>query len=112
MKKSKPKWFSAEQRSKKEYPLMPAVLTLYRITNSKSFTKATGVKYSNFLLDFGSKEIRNYIREDQWEKVCNQCYQKVRKSPDFQKKLVREFQKRVPIFLEFCEKIFKGLNNE
>lgn len=110
MTKSKPKWFPAEQRgSSKDFPLMPATLTLYRITTSSAFRKAIGVKWSaSFVLDMGLDSMKNYVREDQWNDICNKCYIKVKKNPFFQEKLVREFAKRAPNFLNFCESIYKS----
>lgn len=114
MAKSKPKWFPAEQRgSSKDFPLMPASLTLYRITTSSAFKKAIGVRWStSFVLDMGLNAMKNYVREDQWNDICNKCYTKVRKNPYFQEKLVKEFVKRVPKFLNFCESIYKNALKE
>lgn len=107
--RNKPKWFPAEQRGgRKELPLMPAALTLYKITASKIFTKATGVKFGDFLLDLSLNGMRNYVRADQWNQLCGQCYGKVKKDPDFQKKLVGKFNKKVPGFLKFCKKTYKS----
>jgi len=107
-KKSKPKWLPIEQRgSSKDFPLMPALLTLYKIVTSKAPTKATGVRADSFLIDFSLKGCRNYVQEDKWKRFCNQCYQKVRKNPKVQKNFVWEFKKKVPKFLGFCQKVYK-----
>jgi phosphohistidine swiveling domain-containing protein len=110
MTKSKTKWFPVEQRgSSKDFPLMPATLTLYRITTSSAFKKATGIKWrAGFILDMGLNAMKNYVREDQWNDVCNKCYIKVKKNPFFQKKLIKEFVKRTPNFLAFCKHIYKS----
>ena len=106
----KTKWFPAEQRGNgKDFPLMPAVLTLYRISTSQKFEKAIGIKWGvSFLLEMGPNTIRNYVREDHWKEALNQCYLKLKKNPDFQKKLVGEFVKRAPKFLKFCQGVRKS----
>lgn len=105
-KEIKQKWIPVEQRGG-GIPMMPAVLTLFKITTSKLFTKATSVKYSDFLLDLSEGAEKTYVREDQWNKACNQCYKKVREGPSFQGRLVKEFIKRVPSFLKFCRNVYK-----
>lgn len=109
---NKIKWILVEQRGGREiYPLMPSVLTLYRIVTSEKFSQATGLKYeASFLLDLKKSRdkdyIHNYVKKSQWDKFCNLAYQKVRKNPEIQKKLINEFQKRVPKFLSFSKKIY------
>ncbi len=106
---TKPKWLAIEQRgSGKDFPLMPAALIVYKTANGKAFTKITGIKCSDFLLDFSLDAVRNYAREDQWNRFCNQCYKKIKETPDFQKKLIKEFKKRVSRFLRFCKKVYQS----
>ena len=110
MVKTEQKWFPVEERStSKEYPLMPAVLTLYRIVTSDCFKEATGVIWeASFLLDADIDSFKNYVRQDQWDNVCSECYMKVKRSPGFQEKLVKEFVKKTPKFLKFCRDIYKS----
>jgi len=111
--KKEPRWMVVEQRGGREnYPLMPSVLTLYRIVTSDKFFKASKVKYNaSFLLDFKKTKdedyVRNCVKKTQWNRFCHLSYQKVKREPDFQKKLIKEFKKRVPQFLKFCKKVFK-----
>ena len=107
------KWFPLEQRSnRKDWPLMPSVLTLYKIVTHPKYTQATGTKCSAFLLDLREDKdcdyMKNYVNENQWKKFCQQCYLKVKKNPLIQKRLVKEFLKRVPNFLKFCRKVYKS----
>ncbi len=106
-KKRKPEWFAEEQRGG-GIPMMPAILTLFRITSSKLFTKTTGVKCCDFLLDLSLGAEKTYTREDQWERFCYQSYKKVKQEPNWQEKLVKGFVKRVPGFLAFCKSVYKA----
>lgn len=90
---------------------MPATLTLYSIVTSKASTKAAGVKCDSFLLDLSLDGMRNYVREDEWNRFCNQCYLRVRRDPKIQKELIQQFIKRVPKFLGFCKKVHEELKN-
>lgn len=110
--KTKQRWIPIEQRGDREnFPLMPAILTLYRSATSKTQLKKVGVKCPGFLMVFSLKDAKNFVQENEWQKFCSQCYQKVKKNLDIQKKLVKEFKKRVPRFLRFCKKVHKELKN-
>lgn len=107
--KTKPKWFAGEQRgTSKDFPIMPAALTLYRIFTGNTFTKATGVKAGDVILELSLIATRSYVREDHWDKFCKQTYNVVKKKPDFQKKLIKVFEGKVPNFLNFCRKIYNS----
>ncbi|MCD6085589.1 hypothetical protein J7J41_01170 [bacterium] len=105
--KPQPKWFICQQWGI-WVPLMPAILTLFKVITERKFIQATGVKCVDFLLELTSSSVKFWVREDQWQNFCHKCYLKVKKNPSVQKRLVKEFLRRVPNFLKFCRKVYEN----
>jgi pyruvate,water dikinase len=108
--KNKPKWIIIQQwGSRKNFPIMPATLTVMKEATGKKFAQIYKTKIWGCINYYNDKEnyTRLYAREDEWQRFCNQCYQKIKKDPEIQKRVNKEFQKRVPKFLNFCRKVYQ-----
>ncbi len=106
--RGKPKWVTGQQGSSgREFPLMPALLTLHKIITSARYQRATSIRWGvDIILEVTWSSAKTYVREDQWNAICHKCYSKVRKNPDFQKQLVKKFVQKAPEFLKFCREIY------
>lgn len=101
------KWVTVQERGF-WMAIMPAIIPFCEAVHSKKFVDACGVWTSDWLVDFEDDNCRFFVEESSWNDFCHRCYLKVKEDPKIQIRLIKEFLKRTPKFLSFCQNVYKS----